>query len=97
MAQDVFLDLLFCSLCTIVVIVLFIVCGIMIILRRKKKYDWINIIAGVLMVICFLILLFLFWCAIGFGSNVPDTEPKPSGYHQVWNGTRNRMTFFQKN
>lgn len=97
MTQGVFWDLLFCSLCTIGIMVLFILCGIVIFVRRKQKYDGINVAAGILMIICFLILLFLLWCAIGFGSNVPDTEPKSSGYHQVWNGTENRTIIIKRN
>ena len=97
MTQGVFLDLLFCSLCTIGVLVLFIGCGIVIFVRRKHKYDCINILSGVLMAACFFVLLFLLWCVIGFGSNVPDAEPKPSGYYEVWNGTGNRTTIIKKN
>ena len=97
MTQGVFLDFLFCSLCTIGILVLFMGCGIVIFVRRKRKYDCINILSGILMIICFLILLFLLWCVIGFGSNVPNSEPKPSGYHQVWNGIGNRTTIFKKN
>lgn len=97
MTQGVLLDFLFCSLCTIGVLVLFMGCGIVIFVRRKRKYDYINILSGILMIICFLILLFLLWCVIGFGSNVPNSEPKPSGYYEVWNGTGNRTTIIKKN
>ena len=90
MTQGIFLDLLFCSLCTIGVLVLFIGCGIVIFVRRKHKYDCINILSGVLMAACFFVLLFLLWCAIGFGSNVPDAEPKPSGSYQSLDETAER-------
>ena len=85
MTQGIFLDFLFSSLCAIGSLVLFIVCGIVIFVRRKQKFDCINILSAIIMAACFLVLLFLIWCIIGFGSNVPNTEPKPSGYHQVWN------------
>ena len=75
----------------------FIGCGIVIFVRRKHKYDCINILSGVLMAVCFFVLLFLLWCVIGFGSNVPNAEPKPSGYYEVWNGTGNRTTIIKKN
>lgn len=97
MTQGVFLDLLFCSLCTIGVMVLFIVCGIVLFVRRKREYDGINVAAGILMAACFFVLLFLLWCAIGFGRNVPDTEPNPSSYHQVWNGTGDREMIMKRN
>lgn len=97
MTQSIVLDFLFCSLCAIGVLVLFIGCGIVIFVRRKRKYDCINVFSGIIMTACFLVLLFLLWCVIGFGSNVPDAEPKPSGYHQVWNGIENRTTITKKN
>lgn len=90
MTHGVFFDLLFCSACTIGIIILFMVCGIIFFLRRNRKSDLIKIIAGILMGICFFVFLFLLWCVIGFGSNVPDTEPKPSGYCQSLDLTAER-------
>lgn len=90
MTHGIFLDLLFCSACTIGVLVLFIGCGIVIFVRRKRKYDCINILSGILMAACFFVLLFLLWCVIGFGSNVPNTDPKPSGYDHASDGTAER-------
>ena len=65
MTHGIFLDLLFCSACTIGVLVLFIGCGIVIFVRSERKYDCINILSGILMAACFFVLLFLLWCVIG--------------------------------
>ena len=87
MAQGTFLDIIFYPVCIIGVIIIFIACGIIIFLRRNRKSDWLKIASGIIMGICFLVFLFLLWCVIGFGSNAPDTEPKPSGYYYTWNET----------
>lgn len=65
MTQGVFLDLLFCSACTIGVLVLFIGCGIVIFVRRERKYDCINILSGILMAACFLCCYFYYGVWLG--------------------------------
>ncbi len=95
MTQNVIFDTMFCTVCIVNMAVLFIACGIIVFLRRKRKADWLKIAAGIVMGICFLIFMFLLWCVIGFGGNVPDTDPQPSGYRQISEKSMERDLVFE--
>ena len=58
-------------------ILLFIAGCIMVIVGKKKNKKSMRVIAYIVIGICILYFVFLLWCIIGFGSNVPENAPVP--------------------
>lgn len=44
---------------------------------KKKRQKSMRVIAYIVIGICILYFVFLLWCIIGFGSNVPENAPVP--------------------
>lgn len=58
-------------------ILIFIAACVMIVVGKKKNWKSMRIIAYIVIGLCVLYFVFLLWCIIGFGSNVPANDPVP--------------------
>ncbi len=90
MARVLFLEMLFCSVCTMGVILLFIVCGIVLFLRRNEESDRLKYAAGIFMGIGFIILLFVLWYMMTLSDNVSEVNSMPNGYYEFMDNAAKR-------
>ena len=58
-------------------ILIFIAACIMAAVEKEKNRESMRVIAYIVIGICILYFVFLLWCIIGFGSNVPANDPVP--------------------
>lgn len=58
-------------------ILIFIAACVMVAVGKKKNQKSMRVIAYIVMGVCILYFIFLLWCIIGFGSNVPANDPVP--------------------
>ena len=58
-------------------ILIFIAACVIAAVGKKKRQKSMRVIAYIVIGICILYFVFLLWCIIGFGSNVPENAPVP--------------------
>ena len=77
MIEAMITDLLLNPIFVVIMGIAFIALGVILFIKQKSMSKQSKWLLGICLVICLIYFIFLAWCVIGFGSNLPDADPTP--------------------